>query len=75
MVKAVVGVGVMKVGPGRMGDPWCVVKVSPLRLSALPEMVKSPSWWASWWKGQRPARFHVSVGPPSIQWMMRWHST
>ena len=75
MVKAVVGVGVVKVGPGRMGNPCRVVKVSPLRLSASPEMVKSPSWWASWWKGQRLARFQVSVGPPSTQWMTWWHST
>ena len=49
-------VGVVKVGPGRMGNPPRLVKVSPSGLSALPEMVKSPLWWASWLKGQSPAR-------------------
>jgi hypothetical protein len=36
--------GVMKVGPGLMGKPVRVVKVSPAGSSALPEMVKSPAW-------------------------------
>ena len=56
MKVGVMRTGVVKVGPGRMGNPPRLVKVSPSGLSGLPEMVKSPWWWASWWKGQSPAR-------------------
>ena len=49
-------VGVVKVGPGWMGNPPRVVKVSPFGSSASPLTVKSPMWWVSWWNGHMQAR-------------------